>query len=203
MEKFKILALFGESASGKDTIQKWLVNTETGIPVHGIVSCTTRPRRDYEQEGIDYYFLTNEQFAEKVLNGDMLEATNFNNWFYGTPIDALDKTKINIGVFNPAGINALIADSRLEVIPLYVQASDKTRLLRSLNREENPNCAEICRRYFADKKDFYDFDFEYAIINNEIAFDKKSLIMFLQDFSHFYKELNGQTLLESLAKKIN
>ena len=93
-DKYEVIALFGKSASGKDTIQKWICSTFDWV--HGIVSCTTRPIRENEQEGIDYYYLTNEQFAEKVLNGDMLEAASFNGWFYGTPINSLVKDKINV-----------------------------------------------------------------------------------------------------------
>lgn len=74
MNKIKIVALFGPSSSGKDTLAKQLATYQN---ISEIVSCTTRPQRDYEQEGIDYYFLTNEQFAEKVMNGSMLEATSF------------------------------------------------------------------------------------------------------------------------------
>lgn len=81
----------------------------------------------------------------------------------------MDKDKINIGVFNPNGINCLCADSRLSVIPIYIDVDDKTRLIRQLNREESPNCHEICRRFFADEQDFnkekYDFDF-YAYDNS-------------------------------------
>ena len=101
MNKYKLIALFGESGAGKDTIQKWMVSKLEGTK--GIVSYTTRPKRDYEVEGKDYHFLTNEEFAIKVLDGTMLEATSFNDWFYGTSIDELDKDKINIGVFNIHG----------------------------------------------------------------------------------------------------
>lgn len=158
-DKYEVVALFGKSASGKDTIQKWLCSTFE--QTHGIVSCTTRPVREKEQEGIDYYYLTNEQFAEKVLNGDMLEATSFNNWFYGTPISSLAKDKVNIGVFNIAGIQCLLQDSRIIVKPVQICIDDKTRLLRSLNREDKPDCAEICRRFLTDEKDFCDIDFSY------------------------------------------
>ena len=52
MSRYQIVALFGESASGKDTIQKYMVSN---MGAHGIVSCTTRGKRDYEEEGKDYY----------------------------------------------------------------------------------------------------------------------------------------------------
>lgn len=164
-KKIKIIALFGESASGKDTIQK-LLTEKYPLTFNPIISCTTRPKRDNEEEGIDYYYLTNEQFAENVLNGEMLEATSFNDWFYGTRLQELNKDKINVGVFNIEGIECLLQDNRLEVYPVYIYATDKIRLLRSLSREKNPNCHEICRRFLADEKDFDDIDFTYITFNN-------------------------------------
>ena len=59
----KVIALFGPSGSGKDTVAKILAKQKN---VNEIVSCTTRPMRDYEQDGIDYHFLTNEQFASAL-----------------------------------------------------------------------------------------------------------------------------------------
>ncbi len=167
MEKIKILALFGKSASGKDTIQKWIT---TNFPelTKGIISCTTRPPREGERDGVAYHFLSDEDFAKKVLDGSMLEATSFREWFYGTSLDELDPNKINVGVFNLTGVECLLSDTRLEILPVWVYASDKTRLIRSLNREPNPDCAEICRRYQADEKDFDEADdFDYAGWVNE------------------------------------
>lgn len=175
MDKIKVIALFGKSASGKDTLQKWLVRKYSNSK--GIVSCTTRPPRENEQEGIDYNFLSIEEFTKKVLNGTMLEATSFREWFYGTPIESLDPSAINIGVFNIAGLEAIMEDSRLEVFPVYVWAEGKTRLLRSLKRESKPNCEEICRRYLADEKDFaeLDEDFEFAFFNNSERYTDEKL----------------------------
>ena len=169
-KKIKILALFGKSASGKDTIQKWIVSNYPKI-TNKIVSCTTRPPREGEQEGVDYFFLTDEEFATKVLDGSMLEATSFREWFYGTSLDQLDPEKINVGVFNITGVECILEDPRLEVQPVWIHASDKTRLLRSLNREENPDCKEICRRFQADEKDFDEADdFDYCgWINEDIG----------------------------------
>ena len=63
MDKIKILALFGKSASGKDSIQKWIVSNYPQL-TNKIVSCTTRPPRSGEQDGVDYFFLSNEEFAK-------------------------------------------------------------------------------------------------------------------------------------------
>jgi hypothetical protein len=60
----------------------------------------------------------------------MLEATCFNDWFYGTSYDSLRSDVINVGVFNPTGIDSLLARSDVEVTTYYIQAAPKTRLLR-------------------------------------------------------------------------
>ena len=74
MNKIKIVTLFGKSGAGKDTVQKRIVSS---ADYHSIVSCTTRPAREKEKDGVDYFFLTNDEFAEKVMNNEMLEATSF------------------------------------------------------------------------------------------------------------------------------
>lgn len=167
MDKYIIVALYGKSGAGKDSIQKLLTQRHPGL--HPIISMTTRPIREGEKDGVDYHFTDIVEFTKKVLSGDMLEATCFRDWFYGTPIESLDINKVNIGVFNIAGIEALKQDPRVAVYPAFVDAPDKVRLLRSLNREENPDCAEICRRFATDEHDFANIDFKphYVIPNQK------------------------------------
>lgn len=161
--KIKILALFGKSGSGKDTIQKFLVK-ERGM--NGIISCTTRPKREHEKDGVDYHFLSEDSFINKILDYSMLEVTCFNNWFYGTSIESLDLNRANVGVFNINGIQCLLENNNLNVKPIYIQCNDKMRLKRVLNREWHPNCVEVCRRFLADEKDFKYIDFQYLTIEN-------------------------------------
>ena len=158
---YKIIAILGEAGAGKDTVMREVVKRVPGL--HEIISCTTRPMR----EGVNYFYLTKEAFAEKVINGEMLEATNFNDWFYGTSLQSLDESVINIGVFNPAGIEALLSSPVVDVTVYRVCASDKNRLLRQLNREENPNVREIIRRFKADDEDFLDLEFQYVELKND------------------------------------
>lgn len=174
MAKIKVVALYGKAGSGKDTVLRELIQSNIEYNFHEIISCTTRPPREGEINHINYHFLTNEEFTEQVLNGDMLEATEFNNWFYGTPMLSLDPNKINIGVFNIAGLEALIEDPRIEVLPIEIWAPDKERLLRQLNREEKPNVEEICRRFFADKKDFDEWEATREIEWEESIFYAKN-----------------------------
>lgn len=155
--KIKVVALYGKAGAGKDTLLQKVMKHQAGL-CHEIVSCTTRPPREGEVNGVNYHFLTVEEFTQKVLSGEMLEATEFRDWFYGTSLDALEPDVINLGVFNTAGLQALIEDPRLEVLCVQVVAKDKVRLMRQLNRESNPDCAEICRRYFADEKDFNEWE---------------------------------------------
>lgn len=165
---YKIVALFGQSGAGKDTLLDAIMEMDCPFKVNKILTTTTRPPRDYEVDGIDYHFVSAEEFGEKILSGEMLEATSFNNWFYGITINDIKENMVNIGVFNPKAIECLLEDSQLDVLPVYVWASDETRLKRQLNRELQPDCMEICRRFIADKKDFDDIPFSYKQINNNL-----------------------------------
>lgn len=166
MEKYKIISLIGPAGSGKDSILRHLVNKYPD-KFNEIVSCTTRPPREGEVDGVNYHFLTISQFTEKVVNGDMLEATEFNNWHYGTSLSSLSKDKINVGVFNPAGVYCMMGNPAIELTVYYVRAGDKERLLRQLNREECPNVNEIIRRFQADERDFSDLsDIGYKSLVN-------------------------------------
>ena len=168
---FKIIALIGEAGSGKDSIMQNILKKRP-LQFNEIISCTTRPMREGEAEGVNYFYLTPEEFAEKILNGEMLEATNFNDWFYGTSYDSLRSDCANIGVFNPDGIRAISEMPDIDITVYKVCCSDKTRLLRQLNRETNPNVDEIIRRYKTDKEDFFNLEFRYVEVENE---DKEDL----------------------------
>ena len=169
-KKIKIVALCGESGAGKDTILKWIVSNYPE-EYHAIVSNTTRPKREHEIDGVDYHFLTEEEFNKQ----EYLEWTEFRGWYYGTPTNKFSTKKYNIGVFNPEGINTLLTKcnpNEYEISIFYITANPKIRLLRQLNREDRPDCEEICRRFLTDKEDFKNLNYglytkNYAKILNE------------------------------------
>lgn len=173
---YKIITISGKAGAGKDTILQEILKisraNSTGPQLHEIISCTTRPPREGEVDGKNYYFLTHEEFAQKVSDDRMLEATIFNNWCYGTCIDHLREDIVNIGVYNPTGVDSLMDDYEVEVYTILIQASDKVRLIRQLNREVDPNVKEILRRYEADEEDFDDYTLKdigfKCVVNNDI-----------------------------------
>lgn len=164
MNKIKILALMGEAGAGKDTVMQALLRQYPEL--YEIVSCTSRPPRENEVNHINYHFYSREDFEDKIKNNEMLEYTEFNNWYYGTGLDSVKTEGINVGVFNPEGVNKILSDPRLDVIVVRICASDKTRLLRQLNRENNPDVDEIIRRWHTDVKDFSNLEFLYMPVYN-------------------------------------
>lgn len=161
MSKIKIIAICGKAGSGKDSI---LHQLKKSYDVQEIISCTTRPMREGEQDGVNYFYLTNEQFADKLVNNDMLEATVFNDWCYGTMKSSLSKNKWNVGVFNLQGIEILQENPQIDLKIFYIYTPDKLRLLRQLQREDDPNCHEIIRRFSADEKDFQFLELKFNFI---------------------------------------
>lgn len=78
-----LLVISGPSGVGKGTIVKELLKDNS---IKESVSCTTRGIREGEEEGKNYFFITKEQFEEKLKNGELLEhSVHFDN-YYGTPL---------------------------------------------------------------------------------------------------------------------
>ena len=77
------IALVGAGASGKDFLRK---KFQTRGFKFG-VSCTTRPIRDEETEGVDYYYKTEKEFQDLIDNDQLVEWQEFNNWNYGITAD--------------------------------------------------------------------------------------------------------------------
>lgn len=162
MNKIKILAIVGKSGSGKDSVLKCL-KMYPSENIHYIVSSTTRPPREGEVDGVNYHFLEHDDFLKLIEEDKIVEMSVFRDWCYGTTLDALDFNKINIGAFDPMRLDILSDNFQIDLKIVLITASDKERLLRQLNREEQPDVKEIIRRYQAD-----DEDFKYIHIDHEV-----------------------------------
>ena len=159
----KIFYIMGKSSSGKDSIYRQLEgNQELGLK--RLVIYTTRPIRDGEENGREYFFADENKLKEFRRNGKLIEArtyqTVYGPWTYFTADDG----QVSVGNDSYLGIGTLESFVRLreyygnEVMwPVYIEVEDGERLERALAREktqEVPKYEEMCRRFLADQKDF-------------------------------------------------
>ncbi|MDY0064596.1 MAG: guanylate kinase [Bacilli bacterium] len=85
-----LVVLSGPSGVGKGTVRSALFNM-TGHDLVYSISMTTRKPRDGEENGRDYYFISREEFLERIKENKFLEYAEFVNNFYGTPLDKVEE----------------------------------------------------------------------------------------------------------------
>jgi guanylate kinase len=170
MGKIKLLALFGRSCSGKNTILEHLL--EVFPDAHKMIQYTTRPIRKNEIMGKEYYFVSAE-YLEKIKD-DLVETNNFNNWIYATSMSNFREDTINIGIFNINSIKQLLENSDFDILPILIDCNKKYLLTRGIQRACYDNdYYELCRRYCADEEDFKEIPFSYLIYDNS---DQREII---------------------------
>lgn len=85
MKKGKLLIFSAPSGSGKSTIVQWLMKEHPELNMHFSISCTTRVPRGTEKHGVEYFFLTPEEFKEKISREEFVEYEEvYTDKFYGT-----------------------------------------------------------------------------------------------------------------------
>tara|TARA_R110001592_G_scaffold254902_1_gene518426 strand:- start:54 stop:533 length:480 start_codon:yes stop_codon:yes gene_type:complete len=152
--------LVGKAAAGKDHMRKIL----NGRGFQYGISYTTRPPREDEIDGKDYFFLTEGDFARKINQGYWYEWIEFNGWYYGTSQRQFT-TSCNLFIMTPKGISHIDSVDRKECTIIYLNVDEKIRRER-LNAREMPGDS-IDRRMEADNKDFENFtDFDIEINNS-------------------------------------
>ena len=151
----KIVILCGKSSSGKDLIKKKLI--KNGFK--GIVTNTTRPPREGEQNGINYNFLTEYHFLQLVKEGEMIEYhkynTKFGVWYYGSSANNIDLNKHDyVIVLTLEGAEAYVNYFGAEnCIVFYIDAPKSIREQRAEERGSF-NQEEWDRRVKTDNADF-------------------------------------------------
>ena len=159
----RIYYIMGKSATGKDTVYKELLKM---IPaLKKIILYTTRPIRDGEKHGVEYYFASLEELKTLKMSGRLIELrtyqTTMGPWNYFTMDDGqfdLDSGNSYLMIGTLESYEKLVGYfGQQALVPLYIEVPDGKRLLRALKREEQqrtPNYREVCRRYLADEEDF-------------------------------------------------
>lgn len=138
-----MIALLGESASGKSTIEKELINT---YGLKKIVSYTTRQPRIGEEDGVDYHFVTDAEFEEMLHENYFAEHATYNNWRYG--IAKNDCRDDRVCVITPHGLRMLKKLKELNIYSFYINVPRRDRLIQILKRGDD--IEESYRRNISD-----------------------------------------------------
>ena len=158
-----LFCLMGKSSSGKDTVyRRLLLDPQLGL--QRLVTGTTRPIREGELDGEEYYFYTDDEFRQMQENGKIIECRSYDTmhgiWNYFT----VAHENLDVAHRDYLTINTLEAYVKLRdyfgaecLVPLYLNVDDGERLQRALDRERaqrSPRYTEMCRRFLADEADF-------------------------------------------------
>ncbi|NLL75683.1 MAG: guanylate kinase [Clostridiales bacterium] len=159
----KFICFMGKSSTGKDTIfQRLLEDKELGLLT--LVPYTTRPIRDGEVNGVEYFFTDEEGYLELAESGKIIEERIYDTYYGPWRYFTVDDGRIDLEHKSYAVIGTLEAYSKLcdffgkdKVVPILIEVDDGVRLQRAFDREKkqpHPGYEEMCRRYLADCEDF-------------------------------------------------
>jgi len=153
------IALVGAGASGKDFLRSKF--QDRGFK-YG-VSHTTRPMREGEKEGVDYYFVSDYEFIEMIGQDKFVEWQEFNNWKYG--LFKPEFERCDIMILNAEAVDLLEPEYRERLFVIYTDIDEQVRLdrLNARGDFDNPE-----RRILEDKKQFRNFsNFDCKITNED------------------------------------
>lgn len=165
----RIYYLLGKSATGKDTLYKEILKWRPKLRT--VTMYTTRPIREGETDGVEYFFTDREELERQLASGKVIESRTYQTiagpWTYYTVDDgqfdvADDESCLMIGTLESYDKMCAYFEAG-KMVPVYIEVPDGIRLLRAVKREENqkkPNYREVCRRYLADEKDFSEENLE-------------------------------------------
>ena len=160
-----MIVLVGESASGKSSIERHLVDH------HGfnkVVSYTTREPRQGEVDGVDYHFIDTQKFLELKEQGFFAETAMYNNWNYGTAKE--DCTDDKVAVLTPHGLRQVSKLDGINVTSFYINVPRRDRLIKILQRGDS--IEEAYRRSLSDVGQFDGIADEVNYVIDNVGYKK-------------------------------
>lgn len=156
-----MIVLVGESASGKSSIERCLVED---YKYKKIVSYTTRSPRSGEVDGVDYHFVSVDDFNDLRGQGFFAETAAYNGWNYGVAKE--DCTDDKVAVLTPHGLRQVSKIYNINITSFYINVPRRDRLIKILQRGDN--IEEAYRRSLSDVGQFDGIEDEVDyVINND------------------------------------
>jgi guanylate kinase len=170
-KKGLLVVISGPSGVGKSTVRQALFSMK-GHKLSYSVSMTTRPPRASETNGVDYYFVTQEEFKRRIGEGLFLEHAEFVGQFYGTPLDKveelLDQGREVVLEIETEG--ALQVRSKMpEAILIFIVPPTKDALYQRLRTRGTEDAYQLEKRILKANKEFkLAHKYDYIVVNDDV-----------------------------------
>lgn len=166
-----LVIISGPSGSGKSTLVKELLNDKT-LSLEGATSVTTRKKRPFEVDGVDYFFWDKEIFQKEVANGSFLEWAEVYGNYYGTLISEVDARRMRgIGVvleIDVQGANQIRKTGAISksifVVPPDMKACEARLRARGTETEET-----LAKRLASAKQEMDQAaEYDFKVVNDDL-----------------------------------
>ena len=188
IKKGKMIIVSAPSGSGKSTIVNWLMQEHPELNLYFSISCTSRAPRGTEQNGVEYFFISPEEFKEKIARGEFLEYEEvYEDRFYGTLKEQVESQRMNgenvvfdVDVKGGCSIKQYYGD---EALSLFIQPPSIDELKRRLMNRGTDSFEDIEKRLskasyeltFAEK-------FDKILINDDLEIAKTKALEIVSEF---------------------
>ena len=188
MEKGKMLIVSAPSGSGKSTIVNWLMKEHPELHLYFSISCTSRAPRGTEQNGVEYFFLTPEEFRAKIANEEFLEYEEvYQDRFYGTLKAQVERQRLvgqnvvfDVDVKGGLNIKRYYGD---EALSLFIQPPSVEELRRRLTGRGTDTSDAIEERLAkAEYELTFSSQFDCVVVNDDLEAAKQEALQIINDF---------------------
>jgi guanylate kinase len=186
--KGKLIIVSAPSGSGKSTIVQWLMHEYPELRLYFSVSCTSRAPRGTEQNGVEYFFLTPEEFKAKIDAGEFLEYEEvYQDRFYGTlksqverQRDAGQNVVFDVDVKGGVNIKKFYGD---EALSLFIQPPSVEELRRRLEGRGTDTQEAIENRLAkASYEMTFAPQFDHVVVNDDLTTAKQEVLSIVKAF---------------------
>lgn len=209
-ERGSLVVISGPSGVGKNTIIDNLSKDNDKIWVS--ISATSRPIRGEEKEGVNYYYLSKEEFETRIENDEFLEYAKYNNNYYGTPRSVIQK-KLNNGIDVILEIEVqgakIIKEKVPEAIFIFIMPPNMVELKNRLINRKTENLEKISKRFRIAYNEINEYNkYNYVVVNDDVdkAVAKVNAILLSEKcradrIEEFYLSNEEERIHESLIDK--
>ena len=166
-----LIVISGPSGAGKDTLVKELLKENNDIYLS--ISMTTRDRRDNEVDGIDYYFVSENEFIKNIENNNFIEYAKVYDKYYGTPKSEVEKKlKKGMDVILVIDITGALNIKKIykDAIFIFIMPPDLKTLMKIVIKRNRDPKDKMLKRFKEDYKLINEFNkYNYVVVNDNIS----------------------------------